>query len=352
MRRPLFCRAKRWGIIASAILLSSLLLAACGENSPSILNTAGPVAAKEAGLFWFIFWVATFIFVVVEAALIYSIVRYRERPNSPTPRQIHGSNTLEIAWTVAPSIFLIAVLGYTIYTMLTLYPSGANQLQVKVVAHQWWWEFDYPGYHIVTADSMHIPAGTVVDAQLYSDNVIHSFWVPALTGKLDVIPGHEMTNHLHFLADASAANHSYPGECVEFCGAQHAHMHFDVVVDTPDNFNTWISSQQQMALTPTGSLAAQGQKLFAQSSCAGCHGIVGVNLKSYDDPRAAGLVGPNLTHFGSRGLIAGGVLTNTPANLTTWLQNPQAVKPGIDMPQLGLSPDQINALVAYLESLK
>src|SRR2546426_4397123 len=121
----LFRGMKGWGVLLPVLLLSSLLLAACGENSPSILNTAGPVAAKEAGLFWFIFWVATFIFVVVEAALIYSIVRYRERPNSPTPRQIHGSNMLEITWTVLPSLFLIAVLGYTIYTMLTLYPSGA-----------------------------------------------------------------------------------------------------------------------------------------------------------------------------------------------------------------------------------
>src|SRR5713226_8834172 len=130
-------------------------------------------------------------------------------------------------------------------------------------------------------------------------------------------------------------------------------MRFDVVVQKQDDLSTWITVQQQAALTPAdGTLAAQGAKIFAQGACVSCHGIVGVNLKSYDDPKSAGLIGPNLTHFGSRDLIAGGVLPNDPAHLATWLSNPQAVKPGNDMPQLGLPQDQINALVAYLESLK
>jgi cytochrome c oxidase subunit 2 len=370
VRKPLFRNTKRLAIIVSVMLLSSFLLAACGENSPSILNPEGPVAASEATLFYIILGIATFVFIVVEGVLVYSIFRYRERPNSPAPRQIHGNNTIEIAWTVAPAIFLFIALGATIYTMFTLYPSGGPQLQVRVVAHQWWWEFDYTnypgsnGHSIVTADTMHIPAGTVINAQLYSNNVIHSFWVPALTGKLDVIPGHD--NHLLFEAYTSAVGHTFPGECVEFCGSQHAHMHFDVVVDNADSFNTWISGQQQAAAAqnfnglscnPSGPIAqsdlvACGAKFFAQGACVGCHGIVGVNLTSYDDRKGANLIGPNLTHFGSRDLIAGGVLPNTPQNLATWLANPQAVKPGSDMPQLGLSPNQINALVAYLESLK
>jgi len=370
VRMPLFRKTKRWVTIVSAMLLSSLLLAACGENSPSILNPAGPVAASEATLFYIILGIATFIFIVVEAALVYSIFRFRERPNSPAPRQIHGSNPIELAWTIAPSIILFIVLGATIYTMFTLYPSGEPQLQVRVVAHQWWWEFDYLNYpgsngqSVVTADTMHIPAGTIINAELYSNNVIHSFWVPALSGKLDVIPGHD--NHLLFKAFANAAGHTYPGECVEFCGSQHAHMHFEVVVDTSDGFNTWISQQQQAAVAQNfngltcnasgpiaqSDLVACGAKFFAQGACVGCHGIVGVNLNSYTDPKAALLIGPNLTHFGSRDLIAGGVLPNTPANLATWLASPQTVKPGVDMPDLGLSQAQINALVAYLESLK
>ena len=362
MRMPLLRGTKRWVVIVAAMLLSSLLLSACGENSPSVLNTFGPVAAKEASLFWFTLIVATIVFVAVEGMLLYSIIRYRERPNSPNPKQTHGNNTIEIAWTVAPSIFLFVVLGATIYTMFGLSDlGGGNKVEVRVVAHQWWWEFDYPNYNIVTADSLHIPAGAVIQADLASNNVIHSFWIPALAGKLDVIPGN---NHpLLFKADMNATGKKFRGLCAEFCGAQHAHMDFDVYVDDQNTFNRWVSVQQQAATPlstsaackppiPQSDLVACGAKFFAQGACVGCHGIVGVNLNGYNDPKALGLVGPNLTHFGSRDLIAGGVLENNPQNLALWLHNPQDVKPGNDMPDLGLSQDQINALVAYLESLK
>ncbi len=348
MKKPSFRGVKRWAIIFSIMLLASLLLAACGEPDHSILAPAGPVADRERSLFFFILGVATFIFVVVEAVLIYFIFRYRERPNSPAAMQIHGNNRVEIIWTVAPSIFLFAVLAYTVYTMVTLYPTNPS-LEVRVVGHQWWWEFDYPNQHIVTADTLHIPAGAVVRADLFSDNVIHSFWIPAITGKTDVVPGHN--NVMVFEADSNQAGKTFFGACAEYCGTQHAHMRFDVVVDPPDVFNTWISTQQQAAQAPTsGSLAAKGKQIFAQQ-CVGCHGIVGVNLTSYDDPKTKNLVGPNLTHFGSRGLIAGAVLTNTPDNLAKWLSDPQSVKPGNDM-MVSLNQDQINALVAYLESLK
>src|SRR6266567_2192428 len=149
---PLFRGTKRWVVIVAAMLLSSLLLSACAENSPSVLNTFGPVAAREASLFWFTLIVATIVFVIVEGVLIYSIFRYRERPNSPNPEQIHGNTTLEIAWTVAPSLFLFAVLIGTIYTMFGLaQPAGPN-VEVRVVGHQWWWEFDYVHENFTTAD--------------------------------------------------------------------------------------------------------------------------------------------------------------------------------------------------------
>jgi len=362
VRMPLFRGTKRWVVIVAAMLLSSLLLSACAENSPSVLNTFGPNAATEASLFWFILIVATIVFVAVEGVLLYSIFRYRERSNSPNPKQIHGNTTIEIIWTIAPSIFLFVVLGATIFTMFGLGNlGGGNKVEVKVVAHQWWWEFDYPSYNIITADSLHIPAGSIIQADLQSNNVIHSFWIPALSGKLDVIPGHN--NQLFFKADMNATGMKFRGECAEFCGAQHAHMDFDVYVDSRDNFNSWVSAQQ-MAATPLSTtaackapipqsdLVACGAKFFAQGACVGCHGIVGVNLNGFNDPKSLGLVGPNLTHFGSRDLIAGGVLENNPQNLALWLHNPQDVKPGSDMPDLGLSQDQINALVAYLESLK
>ncbi len=356
MKMPLFrgMKPKRWVIIIAAMLLSSILLAACGDNKASILTPVGPVAQKELDLFWFILAVATIVFVIVEAWLIYSIIRYRARPGMPAPPQIYGNNTVEAAWTIAPALFLFAVLVYTIYTMFTLAPTappGAPTLEVQAYGHQWWWEFDYnksPNYGFVTADSLHIPVGTVVRADLYSDNVIHSFWIPEITGKTDVIPGHD--NYMIFRADKVG---TYTGECAEFCGAQHAHMNFDVIVEPMDVFQTWVSSQQAAATTPpAGSLAAQGEQIFKSGQCAGCHGIVGVNLSGYNDPKAAALIGPNLTHFGSRDLIAGGVLPNNPTSLAQWLANPQGIKPGSDMVISPLTQSQINALVAYLESLK
>ncbi len=377
MRMPYFRGMKRW--IIPVVLLSSLLFAACGGNSPTILNPTGPVSSQEANLFWFTLWVATFVFVVVEAVLIWSIIRYRERPNMPQPKQIHGNNTIELIWTVAPSLFLFAVLAGTIYTMFNLQNiSGTGQrIEVKAVGHQWWWEFDYPNQNnIVTADTLYIPKGTVIQVDLLSNNVIHSFWIPSITGKTDVVPGH--VNRQVFRADQIG---EYRGECAEYCGTQHAHMNFNVVVLDQNAFNTWVSTEQKAAQNPTDTLALQGQKIFKTTGgCTGCHGIVGVDLNSFtSDKTTSGLpttslVGPNLTHFGERDLLAGGVLLSSngkdwaddPAcqlvngklankdscSLYQWLHDPQAVKPGNDMVIGSLTDDQIYALIAYLESLK
>src|SRR5258708_22183544 len=192
---PLFRVMSRCAVILAALFLSSLVLAGGGENSPSVLNPAGPVADKEAGLFWFIRLVATIVFVAVEGGLIYSIVRFREKPNGPAPRQLHGNNTVEIIWTVVPSVFLFAVLIGTIYTMFGLGQiSGTGRpVDIKVVGHQWWWEFDYQYENIVTADEMRIPVGAVINVSLESTNVIHSFWIPEITGKTDVVPAHHNT---------------------------------------------------------------------------------------------------------------------------------------------------------------
>ncbi len=356
MRTPLFRGTKRWLLLVTSMLLSSILFAACGGgNPPSILDTAGPIANSEGFVFWAILIIATIVFVGVEGVLIYSIVRYRERPGTPTPRQFHGNTNIEIAWTVIPAVFLLVVLFFTIRGLFEVAPSAmpkGNTIEVEAVGHQWWWEFYYPQYHITTADSLNIPVGETIHVTLYSNNVIHSFWVPQLTGKTDVIPGHN--NDKWFSADKAG---TYLGICAEYCGTQHANMRFNVVATAQDTFQTWISTQQQAAVTPTSGLAADGAKIFA-GQCTGCHGIVGVNLKGYDDPQVkcddpnvACLVGPNLTHFGSRDFIAGGVLDNNPANLAKWLKNPQAVKPGNDM-VVQLTDDQIKALIAYLEGLK
>ncbi|MBV9019727.1 MAG: cytochrome c oxidase subunit II [Ktedonobacteraceae bacterium] len=365
MRKPLFNGKTRWQVVVAGLLLGSFLLTACGENSPSILNTFGPVAASESFLFYVILIIATIIFVLVEGALIFSIIRYRERPGMPNPRQIHGNLRIEVLWTVIPSIILFIVLFFTIQGLVNVatQPTSSNTLEVRAVGHQWWWEFYYPKYNITTADELHAPVNTIVQVDLYSNNVIHSFWVPALTGKTDVIPGHN--NMRWFKADATG---TFLGECAEYCGAQHAHMAFHAVIQSSDDFNTWVSTQQQAAVTPSFALAAQGKQIF-MGQCTGCHGIVGDNLKGYDDPQVkcndpaiACLVGPNLTHFGARGLIAGGILTNNRdqcspgadllrrCHLAQWLKDPQGIKPGNDM-VVNLTDDQIQALVAYLESL-
>jgi cytochrome c oxidase subunit II len=366
---PIFRGAKRWGVLLSALLLASLLLTACGENSPSILNTAGPVAAQEAGLFWFILVVATIVFVIVEALLIYSIARYRERPNSPRPSQTHGNNTIEIIWTVVPSIFLFAVLIFTIATLFNISqpPAGKQAIDVTVVGHQWWWEFDYTDNpRVTTADELVVPTGTVINLTLRSDNVIHSFWVPQLTGKTDVVPGHNNTKW--FQADKVG---TYKGLCTEFCGLEHANMEFYVVAKTPDDYQTWLSSQEQTSQLSTDPNALAGRSLFTGSGgCVGCHGIVGVDLPNFNTTPPANQIGPNLTHFGSRRTIAGGVLQWDPSScvvegtgsnahikneqdcaLYQWLKNPQAVKPGNDMAIRTLTDTEIAQLVAYLESL-
>jgi cytochrome c oxidase subunit 2 len=334
-------RLTRWGTGSLLLLLSAVLFGGCGP-SPSVLNPSGPVAKLESDLFWIILIIATFVFVVVTGVLLYSIFRFRDRPGATAPRQIHGNTTLEIGWTAGAAIILFIVLFFTVYYMVQLgEPVSASTMHVRAIGHQWWWEFQYTDQSpvVVTGDELHVPVGTVVHVDLSSDNVIHSFWVPELAGKTDVIPGHN--NTLWFKADRAGR---YRGECAEYCGLQHANMDFVVVADPPDVFATWLAGQQTQALTPTTDAQMTGRDLFLHEGCISCHSIDGVS--------SVGHVGPNLTHFGSRLLIAGGVLSNTPENLTTWLSGPQVVKPGSDMVIPQLNSDQVSALVAYLESLK
>lgn len=351
--RPVGLLSRRRWIGAGTLLVATMaILAGCGTTTqcttfnnctPNMLDPKGPIALKEANLFWFILIVATVVFLGVISVLLWSIIKYRARPNSPMPRQVGGNTTLEILWTAAPAAILFAVLAVTLVTMFSLaQPANANPVTVTAVGHQWWWEFDYPDGHFVTADEMHIPVGTVVHIDLRSDNVIHSFWVPQLGGKTDVIPGHD--NSMWLKGDTIG---TYRGECAEFCGTQHAHMDFVVVVESAQDYANWVANQQAGPVTTQTGLAAQGAQFWKTSQCIGCHQINGVT----DNAKA---IGPNLTHFGSRSLIAGGVLENSPSNLEQWIAHAQDVKPGSDMPSFAgtYSSQQIDELVAYLESLK
>ncbi len=343
-------RGRRLIGLALLALVASAILSACG-TSPALTDPQGPVARAESNIWWIIFTICVVIFVGVTAVLLYSVFRFRARPNSPPPRQLHGNTRLEIAWTIAPTILLFLILGLTISTMFgpLVQPADPNTITVTALGHQWWFEFQYPNEHIVTADELHVPTGTVIHVDLYSDNVIHGFWVPQLAGKVDIIPGHN--NSLWFKADTAG---TYRGECTEFCGAQHAHMDFIVKAESPAAYAAWVASQQQGPAAPgAGTAAERGMGVFQHNGCTACH-VIGT------PPSGAPLIGPNLTHFGSRSLIAGGVLDNNTTNLPLWIHDAQAIKPDVDMPSFNgsspgytaLTPSQLSDLVAYLESLK
>jgi len=336
------------------------VLTASNYSPQSTLEPKSATAAAEYELRSPIFWAAVVVFVIVEALLVYSVIRFRARKDPDAiPVQFHGNTPLEIGWTIAPAIVLGIIFLMTAQTLNVVHspPAAAagNAINVRIVGHQWWWEFQFPdlktadGKPLVTASDLHVPAGQVVNYTLESVDVIHSFWVPQLGGKTDLIPGH--INHGFFNALQVG---QYFGQCAEFCGEQHAQMRFRVYADKPSDFDAWLKGQQATPPEPTG-LAKDGRDLFAKSPCIGCHNLTG------GAPFAEGKVGPNLTHFASRSTIAAGVLDNTPDNLRTWLRNPDAVKPGNDMSsamravvaQWGGDADKnIDMLVAYLESLK
>ena len=330
----------RWLLLA-AVLLVPLLLAACGENLPATTtHPAGTHAQRIYELLVPIFWVALAVFVVVESLLIYSVVRFRQRPDSGIPTQIHGNTTIEIAWTIAPALILlvIAVLTFRTQAIQSVQPTDA--MKIEVIGHQWWWEFRYPDQKVVTASDMYIPVGRNITLQMTGKDVIHSFWMPKLAGKTDTIPG--TTNYLSFQAEQAGI---YRGLCAEFCGEQHAVMRFRVVAVPPDVFDSWLAQHAAAPPPPPDNI----RQIFLTKGCVGCHSISGFK-------EAVGLTGPNLTYFGSRETIAGGALTNTPENLRLWLQNPGGIKAGNIMSTLikpgSLSDQELNDLIAYLEGMQ
>lgn len=362
-------KVTRRGLGAIAL---AVVAAACAPNaSQDSLKPAGPEAEKIHALFIPVFWIAAAIFFLVEGLLVYTVIRFRHRRGRrEIPPQIHGNNRLEIAWTILPALILVGVAVPTVSTIYDLArtPTG-DVLHVNVVGHQWWWEFDYPDQKILTANEMHIPVGEPVFVSLcaagqgyggqpapndcqqpggYSpvgDDVIHSFWVPELAGKQDVVPGR--TNTLVLQADRPG---TYSGQCAEFCGLSHAYMRFKVIAQTPDEFAAWVRAQQADASIPAeGSLAATGMQDFLNGQCIACHAIQGPQVGG--QPVSAN-GGPNLTHLASRECFAGCTLDLTESNLERWLADPPTVKPGSWMPNYDLSQDQIKALVAYLMTLK
>lgn len=336
--------AKRVRLLA--VLLTSLglyALTGCATNQ-SILTPSSPAAGEVANLFYFIFWIAVVIFILVEGLLVFFVLRYQRRAADEHPEQYHGNTRLEVTWTLIPALILAVVFAFTIKTMGTTGPTTApaQGLPIRVVGHQWWWEIQYNNGQVLTASEVHIPAGQVVNVALQSDNVIHSFWVPHLMGKTDVVPAHENQTWLY-----SDKTGTFSGQCAEFCGAQHANMLFRVIVQPQSEFQAWLNSQAQPPIEPAaGSLQAQGRDIFQNPKylCVGCHAINGTNAK--------GVTGPNLTHAASRSCFAGCMFDFNHENLTRWLTNPQAMKPGTLMRINALTPEEVQALTAYVESLR
>ena len=212
-------------------------------------------------------------------------------------------------------------------------------MTIDVIAHQWWWEVKYPRANVVTANEIHLPVDTRVNVVVTTDDVIHSLWVPALARKVDSIPGQR--NRILFDADHVGV---YRGQCSQYCGLEHADMALKVFVQSRTQYRSWLSAQQKPAPAASNALLAAGRQVFMHSQCASCHAIAGTS--------AVGAIGPNLTHVGSRTSIASDTLPNTPRNLAAWIHDPQAIKPGVNMPDLGLSRQQVHAVTAYLESLR
>jgi len=337
-------RHRKRGLLWLGAALAGLMLAGCA-GSPSQFTPDSVPAQQIYQLFLVVGGIAAAVFVVVEGALVYAVVRYGRKQKAGLPSQTEGNQRIEAAWTAAPAIVLVVVYVLSIQTLRsvttlrTAAPGNAGgPLHVVVVGHQWWWEFDYPELNIVTATELHVPVGVDVNLDVEAADVIHAFWVPQLGGQLDAVPGH--VNQMWFQVSQAG---TYHGVCAQFCGAEHAGMQFQVVAESPDQFQAWVKGQQATPGAPTGN-AATGQAAFLAGACVGCHTVAGT--------KANGKVGPNLTHFASRQLFAGALYPNTGGEVAFWLLNPQAMKPYNLMPNLHLPPDQINAIVTYLESLK
>jgi cytochrome c oxidase subunit 2 len=303
-----------------------------------------PPAEAIGSLAWIVAAIAFVIFIGVEGALLWAAWRYRaSRSSGPAPQR-YGHRTLEIVWTAAPIVVLAVVAVLMLQTMSEIGVStpGEGPASMRIVArgYQWWWEFRYPreAGDVIAANELHIPVGTPVELALESADVIHSFWVPELNGKTDLVPGR--TNRMRLYAARAG---TYQGQCAEFCGVEHAWMRILVVAEPMADFERWLDGQASSRIAPTGA-AADGERVFAAQLCTSCHTIRGSG--------AVGLAGPDLTHVGGRRTIAAGVLKNTPENMRAWIADPQRYKPGSFMAQLTLSAGELDALVAYLESLE
>lgn len=326
--------------------LTVSVLAQAPQKTPSILAPASTPAHQIFDLSIFVISIAGGIFLVVGGLLAVALFRFRARNTDPLaePAQIYGSTQIELAWTVIPILIVVVLFLTTARIIFAIQdaPKPAAALDVTVIGHQFWWEFRYPKYGVVTANELHIPVSS--DAapkptflKLTSADVNHSFWVPQLAGKTDLI-----ANHINTMWLDPHTPGLYVGQCAQFCGTQHALMLLRVYVDPPDQFAVWVRNQQQAGVED--SQVAAGRRVFETQACMNCHTIAGT--------AATGRFGPDLTHLMSRATLASGAINNTPGNLRDWIRDPSAFKNGALMPAMQLSDEQLDQVTAYLKTLK
>ena len=382
-------------LLLLGLVAFALVAGACGTGDlpqNTLSNLEGPEARNVDRLWDLVFPIATVIFFLVQGLIVFVIFKFRARSDEDTPVQVHGNAKAEIGWTIVPALILAVVGVFTVVTVFDINEraAGAEVLKVKVIGHQWWWEYEYPEEGIITANELVIPAGRTVELEMTSADVIHSFWPPKLAGKVDVVPG-----RINFMKVQADGPGDYSGQCAEYCGLSHANMKLRVISLSAEDFEQWVEDQQSDAPTaPTTTTTAApattttvaagdsttattaasagtslataeeetppgedpeldqaiGAELFISKGCSGCHMISGLE-------GANGKIGPNLTHLYSRSRFAGAVFELNDRNLRRWLRDPPAMKPmapdnGQGMPNLGLTEGEITQLIAYLETLK
>ncbi len=331
-----------------AIFWSFTAFAAYGQQVQAIGNIFKPKATPAESAYHLsllVLAVCAVIFVVVAGLLTYTLIRFRRRPgDNREPAQVYGSDRIEIAWTVIP-ILIVFVLGMATARIMSATlgrQAPSDALNITVVGHQWWWEIRYPALGIVTANEVHVPVSTTANPAvaflgLQSADVAHSFWIPQLAGKTDLIP-----NHPNRMWIDPKQEGTFLGNCAEYCGTQHANMRLRVVVQSRADFAKWVAGQQKDAVADVRTDADRSE--FLSLSCVNCHTVSGT--------AAAGTFGPDLSHLMSRDTLAAGVVPNSVKNLREWIEDPDAIKPGSLMPNMQLTPEQLDEVVTYLSSLK
>ncbi len=331
--------AARGAMKCLAPLIVGVVLAGCSDDAPSVLDPAGPGARHAARLWWPMLWISVAVFFVVGVMLVVAVRRASNKDQELDRSHVKwGEPFIAIAGVFAPAVILAATFVFSLVEMDRLASGGDDAtLTIEVTGRNWWWRVRYPN-GAVTANEIHIPAGEPVRLELVAADVLHSFWVPELQVKTDMVPG--TTNSMWIEADRPGR---YRGQCAEFCGLQHANMIFYVIAEPPDRFNEWLENEAEPADPPAGTSAQQGEAIFLNSSCAGCHAVRGTD--------AAAQLGPDLTHFALRETLGAGVAANTPANLASFIRDAQTMKPGASMPPAELGSHDIQVLLDYLEQL-